>query len=228
MSRQVLLIDDDVELVHLLSDYLHQEGFVVAVAHDGEAGIAAALSTSHDIVVLDIMMPGISGIEVLKHIRKQSTIPVIMLTARGDDADRITGLELGADDYVAKPCTPRELTARIRAILRRLGATPLTMNIPVIAGPLTLYSAQRCIKKMGVQLHLTSTEFNLLELLIRHAGQPVSKAELSLQCIGRPLTPFDRIVDVHISSIRYKVGILDDGRSMIKTVIRRGYQLLVE
>ncbi len=228
MSGKVLLIDDDVELVNLLIDYLIKEGFSVDCALDGEAGITSIVNGAHDIAVLDIMMPKMNGIDVLKKIRSQSSLPIIMLTARGDDADRITGLELGADDYVSKPCTPRELTARIRAILKRIGVSTSNVSTPMVVGGLTLFPAQRRIEKLGCQLNLTSTEFNLWEILIRNAGQPVSKSELSQQGIGRPLTPFDRIVDVHISSIRQKVGKLSDGRSMIKAVIRRGYQLLVE
>ena len=144
MSHKVLLVDDDVELVDLLRDYLEREGFQVAVAHDGKAGMAAALSGEFGIAVLDVMMPVMSGIQVLTQIRAKSSMPVIMLTARGNDADRIVGLELGADDYVPKPCTPRELTARIRAILKRSGTpeTAATMN-PIVVGTLTIWPAQR-------------------------------------------------------------------------------------
>jgi len=228
MSERVLLVDDDVELVELLRDYLEQEGFAVSAAHDGAAGVSAALSLRHDIAVLDIMMPGMSGIEVLARIRAKSSIPVIMLTARGDDTDRIAGLELGADDYVPKPCTPRELTARIRAILKRTGAAAATPASPIVVGTLTVFPAQRRAERKGVPLDLTSTEFNLLEVLARNAGQPVSKTDLSQEALGRPLTRFDRSIDVHISSIRQKLGNLADGRSCIQTVIRKGYQLIVE
>lgn len=228
MSGQVLLVDDDIELVELLRDYLEREGFTVAASHDGATGVTAALSARYDIIVLDIMMPGISGIDALAQIRAESNVPVIMLTARGDDADRVTGLELGADDYVQKPCTPRELVARIRAILKRAGTMLTTPVTPIIAGGLTIFPAQRRVERMGESLALTSTEFNLLEILARHAGQPVTKAILSQEALGRPLTRFDRSIDVHMSSIRQKLGCLADGRSFIQTVIRKGYQLIVE
>lgn len=228
MSVRVLLVDDDVELIELVRDYLEKDGFAVDAAHNGTAGVAAALSAQHDIVVLDVMMPGISGIEALSRIRAASNIPVIMLTARGDGADRITGLELGADDYVPKPCTPRELAARIRAILKRTNVVEGTPASEIVVGTLTVFPAQRRVERSGIAVDLTSTEFSLLEILARHAGQPVSKADLSQGALGRPLTRFDRSIDVHMSSIRHKLGNLADGRSCIQTVIRKGYQLIVE
>ena len=228
MSFRVLLVDDDVELVELLRDYLEREGFAVAVAHDGTTGVAAALSGSNDIVVLDVMMPGMSGIQALAQIRATSTLPVIMLTARGDDADRIAGLELGADDYVPKPCTPRELAARIRTILKRAGAAATAPAQAIVVGTLSVWPAQRRVERAGKSLDLTSTEFNLVEVLARNAGHPVSKGELSQEALGRPLTRFDRSIDVHMTSIRQKLGNLADGRSCIQTIIRKGYQLIVE
>ncbi len=227
MTTQVLLIDDDVELVNMLSDYLRLDGFEATVAHDGTSGVAEALSGHYDIAVLDVMMPGMDGIEALTRIRAGSPLPVLMLTARGDDADRITGLELGADDYVPKPCTPRELAARIRAILRRTGnGDTSAAPPPLTAGRLTLWPAQRRVEWAGQPVELTSTQFSLLEVLIRHAGRPVSKSDLSDQGLGRPLTRFDRSIDVHLSSIRQKLGTLADGRSCIQTVYRVGYQLI--
>jgi len=227
MSGRILLVDDDVELVELLRDYLEREGFVVDAAHNSDAGVSAALSLRHDIVVLDMMMPGMSGIDGLAQIRSRSSIPVIMLTARGDDADRIQGLEQGADDYVPKPCSPRELAARIRAILKRTGPAAIS-GATIVVGTLTVFPNQRRAERAGVPLDLTSTEFSLLEILARNAGIPVSKADLSQEALGRPLTRFDRSIDVHVSSIRHKLGSLSDGRSYIQTVIRRGYQLIVE
>lgn len=229
MSEKVLLVDDDVELVEMVRDYLNQEGFDVAMVHDGEAGVREALSGRYAIVVVDVMMPGINGIEVLRRIRNESAMPVIMLTARGDDTDRIVGLELGADDYVPKPCTARELTARIRAILKRVGApngngAPQSMK----TGALELWPEKRKLKWEGISVDLTSTEFSLLEVLVRKAGQVVSKEEMSEQALGRPLMRFDRSIDVHMSNIRQKLGALPDGRSCIQTVIRKGYMLIKE
>ncbi|MBQ5947732.1 response regulator transcription factor [Massilia sp. ST3] len=227
--NHVLLIDDDVELVGMFAEYLEQEGFGVSCVHNGEDGVRAALAGAPAIVILDVMMPGMSGIEALRRIRAASRIPVLMLTARGDDADRILGLELGADDYVAKPCTPRELTARVRAILRRTQAHGDNgPGVVISVGKLTMLPEQRRATWDGAPLDLTSTEFNLLEVLARNAGRPVSKNELSEQGLGRPLARFDRNIDVHLSSLRHKLGPLSDGRSCLQTIYRQGYQLIRE
>jgi two-component system OmpR family response regulator/two-component system response regulator CpxR len=228
MSR-VLLVDDDVELASMLREYIEQEGFEADVVHDGEAGVAGALSGLYAIVVLDVMMPRVGGIEALRRIRAQSQVPVLMLTAKGDDVDRIVGLELGADDYVPKPCTPRELVARLRAILRRTQeAAQVLPSGPLTVGQLVMWPQMRRAQWCGVGLELTSTEFNLLEMLARNAGRVVSKAELSEQGLGRPLARFDRSIDVHLSSIRHKLGLRGDGRSWIETVRGLGYQLVRE
>jgi len=225
--NHVLLIDDDAELVGMFTEYLEQEGFAVACAHDGANGAREALSGRYAIAILDVMMPALNGIDTLRRIRAQSRIPVLMLTGRGDDADRILGLELGADDYVTKPCTPRELTARVRAILRRTQDTqPGGAGVVLAVGKLMMMPEQRRATWDGKPLELTSTEFNLLEVLARHAGRPVSKNELSEQGLGRPLARFDRNIDVHLSSLRHKLGTLDDGRSPLQTVYRLGYQLI--
>lgn len=223
-------MDDDAELVTLFRDYLEQEGFEVAAAHDGEAGVEAALSGKYGLVVLDVMMPRLSGVEALRRIRQRSNVPVLMLTAKGDDMDRILGLELGADDYVPKPCMPRELTARIRAILRRTRAGEAGHGSPsaMVIGQLAVFPPKRRVEWAGAPVELTSTEYNLLEVLARHAGKPVSKKELSEEGLGRPLARFDRSIDVHLSSIRHKLGNLADGRSCIQTVYRLGYQLIKE
>jgi DNA-binding response OmpR family regulator len=230
IMSNILLIDDDAKLTTLLRDYLQADGFSVRVENEAAGGIAAALSGDYAIVVLDVMMPQINGIEVLRRIRQQSTLPVLMLTARGDDVDRITGLELGADDYVPKPCTPRELVARIRAILRRAQSAeqPETSLSVIVSGNLRMWPAQRRAEWLGEPLKLTSTEFNLLEVLLRHAGRPVSKNELSERALSRPLARHDRNIDVHVSSIRRKLGALSDGRAPIQAVHRLGYQLLKE
>lgn len=209
---KVLLVDDDVELSSMLREYVAREGFDVDMVHDGEAGVLAALSGTYSIVVLDVMMPNVGGIEALRRIRSQSRIPVLMLTARGDDVDRIVGLELGADDYVPKPCTPRELVARIRAILRRSNEAQTAVESEsgaLIVGPLVMWPQMRRAHWYGRELGLTSTEYNLLEVLARSAGRVVSKAELSEQGLGRPLARFDRSIDVHLSSIRHKLALMD-------------------
>jgi two-component system, OmpR family, response regulator len=229
MMTRVLLVDDDAELGAMLGEYLLQEGFETTVVHDGERGAEEALSGRYAIVVLDVMLPRLSGVDVLRRIRGQSRVPVLMLTARGDDIDRIVGLELGADDYVPKPCTPRELVARLRAILRRaVGGDEVGPSGPISVGPLTLWPERRHAEWAGAPIELTGTEFNLLMLLARHAGRVVSKTELSEKGLGRPLARYDRSIDVHVSSLRQKIGTLKDGRSYIQTVRGQGYQLLRE
>ena len=231
-SAHVLLVDDDIELVELLRAYLVSDGFRVSVAHDGESGVRSALVELPDIAVIDVMMPGYSGIEVLRRIRARSSLPVLMLTARGDSESRILGLELGADDYVPKPCTPRELSARLRAILRRSLPKPTGDKSAeadsIRIGELALHPAQRRITWSEQTLALTNAEFNLLEVLIQKAGQVVSKDLLSEQGLGRPHERYDRSIDVHVSSIRRKLPPLPDGRPRIQAVFRRGYQLLVD
>jgi len=213
----------------MLREYLQQEGFDVTVAHDGETGVAQAVSGHFAIVVLDVMLPRLGGVEALRQIRQHSRVPVLMLTAKGDDIDRIVGLELGADDYVPKPCTPRELVARLRAILRRTESGPSApADSPIAAGQLVVWPEKRRAEWKGQALDLTSTEFNLLAVLARNVGRIVSKSELSEQGLGRPLARFDRSIDMHVSSLRRKVGLLTDGRSCIQTVRGLGYQLVRE
>lgn len=225
--NNVLLIDDDVELVGMFQEYLEQEGFRTTCVHDGEAGARHALTGQFAIAILDVMMPHMNGLETLRRIRARSHMPVLMLTGRGDDTDRILGLELGADDYVTKPCTPRELTARIRAILRRTNASARGEDgVTLTVGKLSMQPEQRRASWDGAALELTSTEFNLLEVLARNAGRPVSKNDLSEQGLGRPMARFDRNIDVHLSSLRHKLGTLADGRSCLQTVYRLGYQLI--
>jgi len=227
---KLLLVDDDTELANMLREYLEREDFSVTLAHDGEAGAAAALSGDYALAVLDVMMPKASGMDALSRIRAASDMPVIMLTAKGDDIDRIIGLEMGADDYVQKPWTPRELVARIRAVLRRFQTRESADDIPaqIRVGPLTLWPARRAAQWGEAPLPLTSTEFNLLQVLARNAGKAVSKPDLSEQAMGRPLSRFDRSIDVHMSSIRHKLGLREDGRTWIQTVRGIGYQLTRE
>lgn len=225
--ERVLLIDDDAELTTLLAEYLCEEGFEVTTSQDGRAAIMAATSSAVDIIVLDVMMPGINGIDVLQRIRRGSQVPVLMLTAKGDDTDRIAGLDLGADDYISKPCSPGELAARIRANLRRVSRfSPGSLPEVLQAGALVMHSGTRMAEWHGRPLELTGTEFGLLEVLARNAGQLVSKQEISLRAFGRPLTPFDRRIDVHLSSVRQKLGARPDGQSWIRAVRGQGYQLL--
>ncbi len=222
--NHVLLVDDDTLLTELISEYLVAEGLKVSAVHDGEAGIKAAEENIYDVIVLDSMMPKVSGLDVLKTIRKTSHIPIIMLTAKGDDIDRIIGLEMGADDYVPKPCTPRELLARINAILRRSRpkADGSAENRDLAVGNLLLSSSKRQVVFKNKPLDLTSTEFNLLEVLVKNAGQVVSKEKLSEEALERKLVKFDRSIDVHISSIRHKLG----RPELIQTVRGLGYQYI--
>jgi two-component system, OmpR family, response regulator len=225
---EVLLIDDDRELTGLLSEYLVEEGFRPACVHSGREGVTAALSGQYDIVVLDIMMPHLNGIEVLRRIRGQSDVPVLMLTARGDSVDRITGLDLGADDYLAKPCAPGELVSRLRAILRRtLLRKGEAAQAAIRVGGLVVDPARREARWRGSSLDLTGTEFNILEVLARNAGTVVSRADLSRQALGRDLAPYDRSIDVHVSSIRQKMGRRPGGQSYVEGVRRLGYQLII-
>ena len=222
----ILLVDDDRELCILLEEYCAVEGLDLHSEHSGEAGIPLALGGHYELVILDVMMPGMSGMDTLRAIRTQSMVPVLMLTAMGDDMDRILGLELGADDYVPKPCTPRELVARIRAILRR--SLPSREQDPetLSSGDLVMWPGKRTALFRGAPLNLTGAEFSILEILLRHAGKPVSRGTLCEEGLGRPLTRFDRSLDVHLSSIRHKLGHREDGRSPIQTLRGRGYQLL--
>ena len=230
MSR-LLLVDDDIELCEMLSEYLSLENFEVVSAHDGAAGVELALNGQFDLVVLDVMLPKLNGFEVLQRIRQHSNCPILMLTARGDELDRIVGLESGADDYLPKPCNPRELVARLRAILRRSHATTVedvaSQNV-ITVGEIELQPAARQVRRAGTMVPLTSTEFNLLEVLMRNAGQVVSKADLSVQAMGRPLTPYDRSIDMHISKLRRQLGGSADDQPLILTVRGIGYLFAVK
>ncbi len=225
--NHVLIIDDDEVLAGLFEDYLREEKFSVTTCFTGQTGLDKALTGQFDIVILDVMLPDISGTQVLTALRAESNVPVLMFTAKGDDVDRILGLENGADDYVPKPCTPRELIARIKAILRRSenGAQPQEAQ-SLQNGPLELWPQQRKATWFDKPLELTSTEFSLLETLARHAGQVVDKNTLSEIALGRPLARFDRSIDVHMSSIRHKLGVQQDGHAYIQTVRGKGYQLI--
>jgi len=218
----VLVIDDDPGIRDLLKEYLDARGFVTATAPDGPEGLRAAEAGRHDLVVLDVMLPGMDGLEVLRTLRATSAVPVIMLTARGDDIDRIVGLELGADDYLAKPFNPRELVARIQAVLRRASAAP-DPGGALHAGPLTVDPARRVVTLDGQEIPMTTTEFELLRVLVERAGRVVQREQLMELARGEDFAAFDRSVDVHISHIRRKLG--DPARQprLVKTIRGVGY-----
>ncbi len=226
--NRILVIDDDIELCGLLKDYLVPEGFDVETVNDSEKGIERALSGEHNFVVLDVMLPGVNGFEVLRSVRKSSNIPVLMLTARGEDVDRIVGLEMGADDYLPKPFNPRELVARIKAIQRR-GETKNTAQKQaepdevITVGDVDLDGGTRMVRKRGETVDLTAVEFDLLEMLLRSAGHVLQRKDLVIKVLGRGLDPFDRSIDVHISSLRKKLGHKIHGMERIKTIRGIGY-----
>jgi DNA-binding response OmpR family regulator len=226
---KLLIADDDVDLCALLRSYLGAEGFDVHTVHDGPEALERATAEIFDLLILDVMMPGMDGLEVLKHLRRRQLTPVLMLTARGEDADSITGLELGADDYLSKPCNPQVLVARIRAILRR--AEPVAEAAPTIqltVGDLSLNRHSRKLSKNGEAVELTSTEFSVIEVLLRQAGEIVAKDQLSREALGRELGRYDRALDMHISNLRHKLGPLADGGERIVTVRGSGYQYVID
>nr|WP_024965304.1 response regulator transcription factor [Pantoea sp. IMH] len=224
---KILLVDDDFELGTMLSQYLITEGFETSLVLSGKAGIEGAMSGDYSAMILDIMLPDMSGIDVLRHVRQQGRLPVIMLTAKGDNIDRVIGLEMGADDYVPKPCYPRELVARLRAVLRRVEALPPPVDSTKLVrwGELTLNPATRISEWRQQPFVLTASEFNLLDLLLRSPDRVVSKDELSEKGLGRPREAYDRSVDVHISNIRQKLAALTGDTITIETVRSIGYRI---
>lgn len=225
---RILVIDDDTELCELLQDYLGSEGFSVAVVHRGDEGAEQVAQESFDLVILDVMLPGMNGFDVLRKIRNASRVPVIMLTARGDDIDRIVGLELGADDYLPKPFNPRELVARVRAILRRLVDVDLHAGkekgvTEYRVGDVVLSLTNRTVKKEGLPVELTSVEFSLLGALLARAGEIISREDLVEQVLGRQLSAYDRSIDVHVSALRKKLGHSYQHNERIRTVRGVGY-----
>jgi len=227
----LLLADDDIELCDMLAQYLEAEEFSVTTVHDGEAALTEARSGRHELAVLDIMMPKMSGLEVLRELRRDSQLPVLILTARGDDVDSIVGLELGADDYLPKPASPRVLVARIRAILRRAAASvPAESAAPprIALGDLEIHTGARSVELNGSPVTMTSTEYSLLEFLARGAGRVIGKEELSQQVLGRKLEAYDRGIDMHVSNLRRKLGPLPGGEERIKTVRGVGYQYVLD
>ena len=229
---RLLMVDDDDNLTGLFAEYLEAEGgFELTARHDGEAGVAAALSQNFDVVILDVMMPKMNGFDALKAIRKGSDTPVIMLTARGDDLDRILGLEIGADDYVPKPCNLRELVARIRAILRRVsaGSEPVESGSSrIVVGDLRLDIGAQSVYRNDELISVTGAEYGVLEILAKSAGEVVSKDAIARHALGRRITPYDRSVDAHVGHLRKKLGPLQNGLQRIKTVRGRGYLYVVQ
>ncbi|HTF66121.1 MAG TPA: response regulator transcription factor [Edaphobacter sp.] len=218
---RVLIIDDDVELCRLLSERLQPEGFAIETIYDGRAGLKRATLRQHDLVILDLMLPGMSGLDVLRNLRLQSSVPVLILTARGDDVDRILGLEIGADDYLPKPFNPRELVARIRAILRRASRDVGNSSV-VIVDNVRLEPSALKVWVDETEVSVTSLEFSLLEAFMRNAGQVMSREDLTGQVLGRKPGPFDRVIDVHVSNLRKKLGRFSSDE-LIKAVRGMGY-----
>jgi len=227
MSATILIIDDDTELCALLSDFLQLQGFQTYAVHDGTEAVRHCKANRYDAIVLDVMLPGLQGLDVLRSLREFSTTPVLMLTARGEDTDRIVGLEMGADDYLPKPCNPRELAARLRAILRRFQSTAgEEPPAELAAGQVRIIPSDRSATYAGLDLQLTSAEFNVLQALLSQPGRVVDKETLSQQALGRPLSAYDRSIDVHVSKIRKKLA-AQGGDKLIVSVRGIGYQFAV-
>jgi DNA-binding response OmpR family regulator len=228
-AHRLLIIDDDAELCALLGEYLGSSGFSVEAIQDAEQGVRRALSGEHVIVVLDVMLPRIDGFEVLRRIRAQSAVPVLMLTARGDDVDRIVGLEIGADDYLPKPFNPRGLVARLHAILRRARGSDRSAapGECLVVGDVELDLGARLVRCGSRRVDLTGAEFLLLEELLRAAGRVVGREQLSQTVLGRSLAPFDRSIDVHVSNLRKKLGPGPQADERIKAVRGSGYVYLL-
>lgn len=236
---KILLVDDDIDLTELLAELLSLEGFETQVVHNGQDGLNALEHQSYDLVLLDVMMPVLNGIETLKQIRQKYSLPVLMLSARDDEIDRVLGLELGADDYLPKPFNDRELVARIKAILRRTVGNKETIiemaHSEVVEerkflqfGGVELHPGRQQAIFQGKDLDLTGTEFALLEILVKHPGQILSRELLSLEILGKRLTPYDRAIDMHISNLRKKLPERNDNLPWFKTLRGRGYLLVTE
>jgi DNA-binding response OmpR family regulator len=219
--ERLLLVDDDVELCEILTEYFSTEGFEVESAHDGVRGLERARSGEHALVILDLLLPEMRGLDVLRQLRSDSNVPVLILTARGADVDRIVGLELGADDYLPKPFNSRELAARVRAILRRTRPSSDAQRVEV--GDVMVDLSARQAWRDGQSLNLTMAEFVLLKAFLRHAGQVLSRDRLAEQVLGRRLASFDRSIDVHVSNLRKKLGDAVGAREHIRAVRGEGY-----
>ena len=224
--ESILVIDDDVEMCGMLAEYLQSEGLQVETVHNGEHGLKRALSGEHSLILLDIMLPKINGIELLRRLRTESNARVLLLTARGEEVDRIIGLEVGADDYVPKSFSARELLARIRAILRRPETGPAAKSrglSRMVLGDVEMDKGTRTVRRAGSEVELTALEFNLLELLLKMAGQVVTRDRVATAVLGRQFSPFDRSIDVHVSKLRRKLGPQASGQERIKSIRSVGY-----
>jgi DNA-binding response OmpR family regulator len=226
-APRVLLVDDDRELCQMLSEYLDAEHFDVRSVHDGSDALAELQAGEFEIVILDVMLPSVGGLDVLRKLGADYATPILMLTARGDDVDRIVGLELGADDYLSKPFNPRELVARLRAILRRANNRSTRGGAPdeLSVGPIALNAGTRQVHVAGKLVALTGAEFRVLELLMRSAGQVISRDAMTEQALGRKLAAYDRSIDTHISNLRRKLELEAGTNPEIKNVRGSGYTL---
>lgn len=227
----ILLVDDDVELCDLLREYMANEGFHLETVHTGAEGLVKAVDGNYSLLVLDIMLPDIQGLDVLRRVRAESRLPVLMLTARGNEMDRIIGLEVGADDYLPKPCNPRELVARIRSILRRITpdrSVEVTAPERIVVGALELDPGSKVARESGRLLDLTIVEYELLQMLATAAGQVVTRENLVRNVLGREFSPYDHSLDVHVSNLRKKVGRLADGAERIRNVRGVGYLYAIQ
>lgn len=223
--QQILVIDDDSELCELVAEYLEPDGYKVEAVHDGESGLERALSGEHALAVLDYMLPGMNGFEVLRQIRARSRLPIVMLTARGDDMNRIIGLQIGADDYLPKPFNPLELVARINAVLRRAQAEPAQKadREVLVVGDIEMDNRTRTVRRTDKVVELTVVEYSLLEKFLSAPGRILEREELVKEVLHRNLTPFDRSIDTHVSNLRRKLGHEVNGVERIKTVRSVGY-----
>ncbi|KXI24000.1 response regulator [Photobacterium sanguinicancri] len=225
---KILLVDDDTELTSLLTDILEMEGFEVCEANNGEEGLAK-VDDSIDLILLDVMMPKLNGTEMLRRLRENHTTPVLMLTAKGEEIDRVIGFELGADDYLPKPFSDRELLARMRAILRRTqtSTNPAQVQSDCLRSQgIEVYPGRQEVICQGQLIEMTGTELALLSYLIQHPGKIIAKEELSLEVLGKRLAPFDRAIDMHVSNLRKKLPEREDGKARIKTLRGKGYLLV--
>ena len=229
-QKKILVVDDDAELCELLIDFLEPEGFRVDTANTGPDGLEQALAGDYALVVLDVMLPGMGGFDLLRELRSRSDVSVLMLTAKGEEVDRIVGLEMGADDYLPKPFNPRELLARIRAIVRRIPereTRAASSTAPVMVEDVVLDPSSRSVRRSGQIVELTAAEFDLLEVLLKAAGSVVTREDLTRLALGRRLSPYDRSIDVHISSLRKKLGTREGDRERIRTIRGVGYQYAI-